>query len=104
MKVKNIKERINAAVNKNDDPILLEMVLQIFQDSASVSSSKVTKTKKVKSLKKWQRDGRVAYSDVLRQGQGCLPPGSKLIYWFYNKFLPLLKNPASITRSRIFLL
>jgi len=78
MKVKNLKERINAAVNENDDPILLDMVLQIFQNSSSVkssSSAKVLKSKKKKSKKKWYRDGRVAYSDVLRQGQGCLPPG-----------------------------
>ena len=75
MKVKNLKERINAAVNENDDPILLDMILQIFQNSASVSSSKVTKTKKVKIPKNRRQDGEVAYSDVLRQGQGCLPPG-----------------------------
>ena len=75
MKVKNLKERINAAVKENDDPILLEMILQIFQNSNSVSSAKITKSEKVKSKKKWYRDGKVAYSDVLRQGQGCLPPG-----------------------------
>jgi len=76
MKVKNLKERINAAVKENDDPILLDMILQIFQNSSSVSSSEITRTKKVKTKKKrWYRDGKVAYSDVLRQGQGCLPPG-----------------------------
>ena len=75
MKVKNLKERINAAINENDDPILLDMILQIFQNSASVSPGKVTKTKKIKPRKNWRRDGEVAYSDVLRQGQGCLPPG-----------------------------
>lgn len=75
MKVKNLKERINAAVNENDDPILLEMILQIFQNSSSVDHGKISKAKQVKSKKKWYRDGKVAYSDVLRQGQGCLPPG-----------------------------
>jgi hypothetical protein len=75
MKIKNLKERINAAVSENDDPILLDMVLQIFQNSTSVSSGKITKTKKGKTQKNWRRDGEVAYSDVLRQGQGCLPPG-----------------------------
>ena len=75
MKVKNLKERINAAVNKNDDPILLDMILQIFQNSTSASHGKTVKTKKSKPKKNWQRDGKVAYSDVLRQGQGCLPPG-----------------------------
>jgi len=76
MKVKDLKERINAAVKENDDPILLDMILQIFQNSSSVSSSEITRTKKVKPKKKrWYRDGKVAYSDVLRQGQGCLPPG-----------------------------
>jgi len=75
MKVKNLKERINAAVNENDDPILLDMILQIFQNSTSASHSKIKKSKKIKSKKKWYRDGNVGYSDVLRQGQGCLPPG-----------------------------
>jgi len=76
MKVKNLKERINAAVNENDDPILLDMILKIFQNSSSVNHGKVLKSQKVKaSKKKWYRDGKVAYSDVLRQGQGCLPPG-----------------------------
>jgi hypothetical protein len=76
MKVKNLKERINAAVNENDDPVLLEMILQIFQNSTSVSHGKTTvKTKKSRPKKDWRRDGKVAYSDVLRQGQGCLPPG-----------------------------
>jgi len=75
MKVKNLKERINAAVNENDDPILLDMVLQIFQNSSSVSHAKTTQVKNVKPGKNWRRDGKVAYSDVLRQGQGCLPPG-----------------------------
>ncbi len=75
MKVKNLKERINAAVNENDDPILLDMILQIFQNSSSVGHDKTVKTKKVKSKSNWRRDGKVGYSDVLRQGQGCLPPG-----------------------------
>ncbi len=76
MKVKNLKERIKAAVNENDDPVLLEMILQIFQNSASVSHGKTTvKAKKSRPKKDWRRDGKVAYSDVLRQGQGCLPPG-----------------------------
>ncbi len=75
MKVKNLKERINAAVNENDDPILLEMILQIFQNSSSVSHAKTVIKKKRKSNSNWRRDGEVGYSDVLRQGQGCLPPG-----------------------------
>lgn len=75
MKVKNLKERINAAVNENDDPILLDMVLQIFQNSSSVSHSKAVQTNKIKPNNSWRRDGKVAYSDVLRQGQGCLPQG-----------------------------
>lgn len=69
MKLKNLKARINNAVNENDDPVLLEMVLRIFQDSSSVRKAK---SKKKKSL---SRDGKVAYSDVLRQSQGCLPSG-----------------------------
>lgn len=75
MKVKNLKERINAAVNENDDPILLDMILQIFQNASSVGHDKTMKTKKVKPRSNWRRDGKVGYSDVLRQGQGCLPPG-----------------------------
>ena len=70
MKIKNLKERINAAVNENDDPILLEMILQIFQNSSSVNHKRIAKKTKPN-----RRDGKVAYSDVLRQGQGCLPLG-----------------------------
>lgn len=75
MKEKNLKARINAAVNQSDDPVLLDMILQIFQNSSSVSHGKVTKKKKNSVPKVIYRDGKVAYSDVLRQGQGCLPPG-----------------------------
>lgn len=69
MKLKNLKTRINNAVNENDDPVLLDMVLRIFQNSASVRDTKSDRKKSI------HRDGEVAYSDVLRQGQGCLPAG-----------------------------
>ena len=75
MKEKNLKARINAAVNQSEDPVLLDMILQIFQNSSSVSHGKTTKKKSKKNTKAIYRDGSVPYSDVLRQGQGCLPPG-----------------------------
>lgn len=69
MKLKNLRNRINNAVNENDDPVLLEMVLRIFQNSATVRDAKTDKKAAL------SRDGRVAYSDILRQSQGCLPVG-----------------------------
>ncbi len=68
MKIKNMQERLVAAVYENDDPVLLDMVLKIFQNSSTVAQAKSDKKKK-------RRVGNVGYSDVLRQGQGCLPAG-----------------------------
>ena len=68
MNVKKLQERLVAAVYENDDPVLLDMVLKIFQNSSTVVQAKSDK-------KKAGRVGKVGYSDVLRQGQGCLPAG-----------------------------
>ena len=64
--LKELKKVVNNAVTSCDDPILLQMVWQIFQDSDIIASKNEAERRRV---------GAVPYSDVLRQGQGCLPPG-----------------------------
>lgn len=68
MNLNELKSKVNAHVSACDDPELLEMIARIFEDSSVII--------KEKSFKKdAERVGKVSYSDVLRQGQGCLPPG-----------------------------
>lgn len=68
MKNKNLKVKISDAINQSDDTELLKMIWHILQDSTAINP-------KNKNKKTGYDVGEVSYGDVLRQGQGCLPPG-----------------------------